>query len=473
MDENIALDRMFADALTDAEVKAIARNRGFAIGKDAPREQIKNFFLTQQGVKESMAALSVEERAFLHLLRTQKENDRTVPLLECLYPPPPDSTLILSGLSFNERYARVMKEFRAHLLRSGLVLFYGINMYGSRLANFQFDFPKAFEPLLPPLITPREINAEDARDQRVNDDRLRKKIMQLVDPMHGLSSSKEDSIGLSLHSSGSLYWGGKPLANGDLLEWQLNQAEKALAARPAHDFSNSLRPIYALFYVTNRLRPEQWFLAEQLEPILRVMCFGFQYQSAARVLEEAWEWGVLSRLQRDGKTYYSPRFAVIQNDLPIWLPLPLEKVFEINASGAWADLNTLPPVLLYNFNLWGKMKTEKTRLLIEPDLEKLTAVYNIWSHDALLKWLNDHAPTFTAALRQVGQSWGKVNLHEGCLVAHITHAGLRTQLQNEFRLGVDYVPLAEDWFAIASAARVNLERMVAKSKLAVKWVRPE
>jgi len=68
MDMQNMLEQMCKSDLSDSDLKAICKSRGFPEKEAASRDVFENFFLSTIGIKEVLNSLTYEEVVFLHLL---------------------------------------------------------------------------------------------------------------------------------------------------------------------------------------------------------------------------------------------------------------------------------------------------------------------------------------------------------------------------------------------------------------------
>ena len=63
------LHQMCHQVLSNADVKAICKSRGFSARESASRALFENFFLSDIGVEAAIGSLTKEETVLLHLLK--------------------------------------------------------------------------------------------------------------------------------------------------------------------------------------------------------------------------------------------------------------------------------------------------------------------------------------------------------------------------------------------------------------------
>src|ERR1043166_3703480 len=143
--------------LSQADIKAIGRSRGFAPEIIASQELMGHLFLSEQGVELAMASLTPVEIAGLHLLHClQTEVD--LKFFKRIYP-----ELVPANRygSFNERYKGLFQQVKRQLIQRGLLLYSDsdhIDMGDSVLERRRFCLPEAFGRLLPAPFRPRALD---------------------------------------------------------------------------------------------------------------------------------------------------------------------------------------------------------------------------------------------------------------------------------------------------------------------------
>src|SRR5512133_1835882 len=117
------LDRMFQVALTDAEVKAIAKARSFPEAAVASRAAVGSMFESEVGVAEAVAALTRPEQVALRMLAAAPE-PVDVSFFERLYHEANPDFPAIYARTFNQRYREVFKQVREQLVRKGVLFIF-------------------------------------------------------------------------------------------------------------------------------------------------------------------------------------------------------------------------------------------------------------------------------------------------------------------------------------------------------------
>jgi len=462
---------MFDQILTDAEVKAIARSRGFPEGSGASRSTVKNLFLASVGVEEALAGLTVEERAALHMLAGLEESV-DVSFFERIYHAPDFSFKTAYTQTFNQRYKEVLKTVRERLVRRGILLM-DINpfMGGARIEQWNFSLPPNFIERLPPPLQPARLPEPPAAEE-VNPQALNGWLQQLLGKPAEGPLAKEPRFRLKLQD-GTLWAGSQPLNESHVYEWCGNSWLKSIPARLLSS-TQAEHPALAILAAVENLTPEEWFLPRQLTPILAVRCFGIEHPPADAMLEEGWKWGVFARRRHNDQVYYSPRMVRGSANRIVFPPAPdLARYLKANPGARPSvSLDNLPAAVLVALNQTSRLELMDRRLYFSPEQTKIASYYLELKTNPTAQWLFAHLPDYQAHYRQIQASWGKTIIHQNLHLARISDFGLMVQFERAFRPGVDYVRLGEQWVAFHKNLLPEVEKLVKKGEFVIKVVRP-
>ena len=460
MNEFEAVNSMFTEALTEAEVKAIARSRDFPSSEGVSRAVARNFFLTNLGLASVFNTLSADEIAALHLLASARD-DKDITFFARVYQPPRSEY----GQTFTQRYRETLKQVRERLVRKGVLLAW-IDAFssGAQIEKWRFAVPSEFVPSLPPILTPIQLKISG----EVNDERVRRKVRQLDGAAQDDPLAERSQVKLGI-DDGSLTWGGKPFQNNSFCQWQIDNWQTSLDIKVLSN-EDSLTPIEAVYEVVHRLQPDEWFEPEQLKTLMSVQCYGYSIPDPAQMMEEGWKWGLFARRTHNRQVLYSPRFGMVIPGVSTWLPKPLHELLHISGEQVWVNLADVPAVLLNDFNQIARLKVQHSRLYLTVDLPKLARVFSLVKDGAVFEYLRQNAPAFRAAFEQIKLRWGSLILHTGCLVARVQNLSLRMQIERSFTAGVDYISLDGGWLAFRPGTLNEVEKIVHKSHFVVKKV---
>ncbi len=472
------LDLMFEDGLSDAEIKAIAKARGFPAGSGASRSAVKNLFLSSVGIDEALASLDTSELAILWLL-SEQDSEPDVSFFERLYHKPDFSFTSSYMLSFNQRYSEVFKTTREKLVRKGILIM-AANRYtqGTRLEQWRFALPPAVIERLPRQVRPLRLEPDPAEE--INTQALTLKLLQLAGVKQTDPLAKDPRYPLSLEN-GSILAGKNPLNQSVFFEWQVNNWSTALEIKVVFH-TMAFHPALAIIIAVADLQPDEWFLPRQLNPLLKIRCYGVTYPKVEDILEAGWKWGLFARRERDNQRYYSPRFMQNPRGLPIALSLPDPSSFIHHKNDQnWVDLETVPPAAVAVLNEIAFLELSKgkdgklagsKRLTFTPNLVNLANHYPRLDQSPLAMWLVKNLPDFEETYTYVQQSWGKTMMHNNLYVARISSFALMIQIERAFRPGLDYVRLSDQWLAFRKDLLPEVEKLVKKAEFVIKKVTP-
>ena len=136
--------------LTEADLNAIRKARGFSSSETASRTSFASFFVSSIGVAEAMQNLSAEEIITLHLLH--KLAKWTIAFFERLYGSAAQSGRHYYG-TYTQQYKSTFDAVKKNLVRRGLVIMAEVKMRGDtvQMERWRFALPPEFVPYLPPL----------------------------------------------------------------------------------------------------------------------------------------------------------------------------------------------------------------------------------------------------------------------------------------------------------------------------------
>jgi hypothetical protein len=94
------IKQMCKNELTDSDIKAICKTRGFPADGATSRDIFENFYISTMGVKEALNSLTYEETIFLHLLN-KINNEVDIEYFERLYGWQDLRAVMITGLLTN------------------------------------------------------------------------------------------------------------------------------------------------------------------------------------------------------------------------------------------------------------------------------------------------------------------------------------------------------------------------------------
>ncbi|MBS1254183.1 MAG: hypothetical protein MAG451_03240 [Anaerolineales bacterium] len=487
MDATQMLHRMCHDALSNADVNAIRKSRGFSREEVATRALLENFFLSDIGVEAAIGALSKEEVVLLHLLKYLGEAV-DITLFVRIYG---DEDRPRYG-TFTQRHKDVFKKVRRSLVRKGVLLFAETGGWAgdTKMERRRFRFPRQFERCLPPLIK-RTTTFEGPGD--VRPDVVRRKLMEIVEGQH-TSPVRDKQYRLNL-VGGELRMGDRPFRVRYLSEWRRACWESAAPSLEGPHRIGArgkiVSPVEATTYILGQLGENEWIRPGQLSLPLRIFCG--VHVSGEEICAAGWEWGSLAKQEADGDTYYRLPAEGVLGEGPETGSSPDPKQYLYAPAGhpLGVNLETVPYQRLEQLAQISDLEVAGSgsatsagsvqalnqveggpHLLASPNLIKLGNAPASLREQPLTQWLRDNAPAFRQALETVEQRWGKQIVHEDVLIAQVDDVALKVQLENAFPDAKEVVFLSNDFMVFPRQLLPAIERAVAKSGHVIRTVQP-
>ena len=143
------LNQMCHEVLSNADVNAIRKARGFTPSETDSRSQFESFYLSSIGLEAAMRTLSPAEIAGLHLLnRKTEEVDLT--FFKRIYGSARRGDRYYYG-TFTQQYKDTFKDVKQNLLRRGLLVMAELRTRAdnTKMERWRFRFPPEFAPYLP------------------------------------------------------------------------------------------------------------------------------------------------------------------------------------------------------------------------------------------------------------------------------------------------------------------------------------
>jgi hypothetical protein len=237
--------------LSDADLNAIRKARGFSAKETASRTSFASFFVTSIGLETAMQGLSPEEAIALRLLHETGEVDIT--FFERIYgTDDPHGT-------YTQRYKSTFDNVKKNLVRRGLVVMAEVKTRNDsvQLERWRFGLPSEFLPYLPALPT---IHSD--QDGQANNHTIRKKLLQLIG---GGPAFPNDSLSINIQH-GSIYLDKAPFTLAAFALWQLKAWASCLRIVKSNSDA-SLLPTEAALKLLSR---QAWITPQALEPALKI-----------------------------------------------------------------------------------------------------------------------------------------------------------------------------------------------------------
>jgi hypothetical protein len=450
------LHQMCHSVLSEADVRAICKNRGLPGQAASSRSLLESLFVSDTGMAAALAALDCTEIALLHLLKAfGKPVD--VAFFSRLNPPKKERW---SYRTFTQRYQGVFSTVKERLVRRGiLVLALAPQTYPEKtnMERWRFALPLQFERHLPPLVEcVQRLDGEDDWRSEV----ARGKLRTVVD-QGAASETGDDKLEIV---DRELRFGGQPFRAGRLLAWQKRrwQAETAPAKRQGTDGPCTFLPGEAVVHILAGLDAGLWGDVDALAAPLEIFC-GFEVDSRS-VCESGWRWGCLARQECDGKTWYRLAPPPPTADTP-----PDQYLAILNDESVAVDMDAASFASIEELVIISDQRAApggRPVLLITPNLVKLGRAADAILALPLADWLQKNSPAFRRAIETLRHRRGKTIMHESLSVARVGDLALKVALEKA--LGNRIVSLGEDSIAFPREAVPEVKRIVTKLGHAVR-----
>lgn len=453
------LHQMCHEVLSEADVRAICKNRGLSNQAASSRSILETLFLSDAGVAEAMRTLDRTEIALLHLLSNQ-DRPVDVSFFSPLDPPRPEKTW--SHRTFSQRFQKVFARVNDRLVRRGILLLaLGPETLTkhTKMERWQFALPMQLARHLPPLIESAKRLSGDGDWRR---DVAREKLKTAVG-QGAKHETKNDSVEIV---NGELCWGGQPFRASRVVAWQKRQwqAETDPAKLRKEADLYTMPPAEAVLRILAGLDANLWCDADALAVPMEVFC-GYRVD-AGSVCERGWRWGLLARQEAEGRMWY--RVAARSADADV----PPDRYLAVRGDeGVTVNLDAVPFEALETLVMTTDQRPvpgSQPLLLVTPNLVKLGRKADTAAALPLVDWLQKNAAAFHRAFETVRQRRGKTILHENLAVARVSDLSLKIALEKA--LGGRVVPLGEEFLAFPAGAVAEVKRLVAQKGHVVKEV---
>ena len=436
--------------LSDADLSAIRKARGFSSSETASRTSFANFYVTAIGLDNVIQTLSPEENLTLRLLNETGEVD--VSFFDRVYGSQ-------SG-TFTQQYKYTFDIVKKNLVRRGLVVMAEVKMRGDNalLERMRFALPPEFSPYLKPIPT-----STNPQPGQINDQIIRKKLMEL---QGGKPALPKDDLPLQL-KHGTIFLKEYPFSVANLEIWQKNAW-----ARLSNTFKPSIPASLSPTDAALKLLPQEgWANPKDIESAFNIYCFGTKIPSTAKFLETGWNLGLLAQLEINGIPHYRLAPALNINSDGTVRTSSMNWADSTSRPGSIKiDLNQVPLAELETLNALVKLQLDENAFYATPSLTKLGRAHPQQRNSPISLWLAEQVEAFGEALGIVNAKWGKTILHENLLFAKVRDLSLRIQLERELKDKI--IVLNEHFIAFPIDARANVEKVLKKTGFVTKTIKP-
>jgi len=479
------LYEMCHSVLTNADIKAICKSRGFSDQETRTRSLFENVFLSSSGVEAAMSTLTPMEIAALHLLR-QENRTVDVAFFERLYGS--DKTGTRGYGTFTQQFKSIFSSVQTRLVRKGLLLIAEAKTNSptkTKMELWRYHFPAEFGPALPSLFT-NSIHTSETGS--VKADPFRQELL-------GLQRQRRESQPVAAKlERGILLVEMHEFSVDAVQQWQQSRWEMDIlranlkaSVGPVYQQSDIFlgyllsegdyrkpTPLPVVSYALEQLDADEWIASNQLDTLLDVFYASKSHPSSALICEQGYENGCLARYESDSRTYYRLPDA---RHLPV--EVSPEHYLKASADGAMAiDVERIPYRDLETLNRSASLEVNHGQLTVIPNLLKLIEAPEAVHEQPLLRYLEAKSPAFKAVFKKFNAQWGRVIVHDNLLVARVTDLSLRVRLEKTFggeetQAAQRVVFLPDDYIAFPRAMLGEVEKFVKKAGHVIKTVQTE
>ncbi len=463
MNKAIYLHQMCSDALTQADINAIGKNRGLSRAEIASRTTLENFYLSPVGVDQAMATLSQAEVGMLHMLYMM-DKPVTVAAFERLYNPDFKPSYYGSH-TFTKRYQPVFKQVRTQLVRKGILIMAQVQMAdATKMERWRFLFPSEFAPYLPrPMGEIQQLETAG----NVRRDVARGKLLALIGqaplPKPMLAEYK-----LALQN-GRLTLGKRPFRVTDLKKWQkaswlaVMPRGSGQGSKESYQSKDDIFPVLdTLTYALKLLHPNEWVVPNQLNSILEIFCRrSFDSDKVCRL---GWEWGYLAKNDADGQPVY--RLADLE-ETNRSKETPADYLSVLDEQTAVINLETIPYLALEQLNQIAYLAIQEGKLTAVADFIRMGAALPNVLESPLMAWLIQHIPVFAQTQKSVRAKWGKQIVHTNLQVAQVKDLALRIRIERALK-PYELLVLNDEYIAFPPNLLPKVKKIVTQAGHVIK-----
>jgi len=455
------LKQMCESDLSDSDIKAICKSRGFSEKEASSRDVFENFFLSTIGIKEVLNSLTYEEIVFFHLLN-KIDDEVDIEYFDRLY----GSAKPASGyysMTFNQQYQETFKNVKNNLVRRGvLIMIEEEDRYAStKMERWRFCFPSEFAEFLPPIVRASKFNEAGDFKKEI----LRDKLLEILGKKQKQSRlSNERSFALAI-KNGDLYIGDEKFKASQLLKWQ-QACWQASVGPNIKKQSEDMTPIEVTLYALSKLQEHEWLPADSLKVMLKIFTGEEKDENnSEKICETGCEWGCLVKLAAGGKTYYRlPEDVMEDTSSP-----SSDHYLQIMPDGTVAlDMMTIPYTSLEVLTSISILDRHDSTLQAAVSLIKIGNALSTFRKNNLFEWLKENSSSFRNAIETAQKRWGRHIIHENLMIARVKDLSLKVMIQNSFADSKNLVSLPDDYIAFPCDKLPAIQQVVEKSGHVIK-----
>lgn len=462
MDSKKLLYQMCHEALTDVDIRAIGRARGFSSQEVSSRSQLETYFLSNIGVEKVLRGLNSAEIATLHLLRII-DKPINIETLQRLYAPDFTSAHMWNP-TFTKRYQETFKAVRKGLVRKGVLIMTEVKKNDStKMERLRFFFPAEFMPYLPPPFDETHTLATEGETRHdVARDKLRAVLKQTAETSNNLHSEYDLKLTQGRLMLSDDLFSEKKLKAWQAMRWRIASPPGKQRKKYSSDIvGERVDVLESLVYGLTQLPPQQWVSPAHLKPVLTI--FTDHTYELEQLCECGYEWGYLARNRVNNEKVY--RLAASTQGGKT--PAPADYFTSHDGQSVQINLTSIPYAVLTELNQIVTFSLENQQLVAVPNLVEMGKSFDNLMGNPSLQWLIKHVAAFEQAYKTLKRRWGKQIVHTNLLVAHVPDVVLRVKIEHTLKSN-EVVILSEEYIAFPPKLLPKIERIVQREGHVVK-----
>ena len=467
MDTQVMLKQMCKSDISDSDIKAICKSRGFPAKEATSREVFDNFFISTIGIKEALNSLTYEEVVFLHLLN--KINKKvSIDYFERLYGSSKPAKGYYYG-TFNQQYKETFKKVKKNLVRKGVLIFIEQEarayVSSTKLERLRFCFPAEFGDFLPSIVKASKFTQAGNFKKKV----LRNKLLEIIGGKQKTSPlSNQISFNLAI-KDGDLFSGDEKFRVSRLLKWQRACWHASIEANTEMQ-SGNMTPIEVTLYVLSQLKEHEWLPADSLAVMLKIFTGDAKDLPYEQICEVGWEWGCLGKVVADKKAYY----RLPEDPMEYTTSLSPEQYLQVEPDGTVVlDMMTIPYAALEVLASVAILDIHDSNLRATASLIKIGNALTTVRKESVFAWLRNNSSGFRTANEMAEKRWGKQIIHEDLMIARVKDLSLKVQIEKLYAGTQSLVSLPDDYIAFPCDLLPAIEKLVETSGHVIKKVKNE
>lgn len=464
MDQSSMLHSMCRDALSNVDIKAISKSRGFSEKEAGTLSLFENFFLSSKGLEKAFSLLSPEEIIVLHFLSHTGETV-TITFFDRIYGG--EAAKIGRYGTITQRYKGVFDKVKSSLIRRGVLLMAEEKrawQSKTKMERWRFNFPKEFDQFLPSLFKSVKSYKGEGDSKK---DVFRQVITGIVQNKEFTPDDFIPDYNLSL-VKGELLIKGKIFTAKSVQQWQRSCWDKSLPFDSAKysEGKTYVSSLNAAGYAFSLINSHEWITPEQLASVLKIFS-GDKHIDAETLCYAGWKWGFLAKYHKNNITYYTPE----RDEQPDKSPIKPEQYLSIKSENAVIiDEETIPYDSLEYLAHTLALIIEDSHFVAKPHFIRMGRDYQKIQNQPLVTWLKDNSPGFNEAFKKAEKRWGKQIIHENLMIAKVDDLSLKVSIEKSFQSHNDVIFLSHNFMVFPKKLLPEIEKTVLKSGHVIKSV---